>query len=721
MIHSYFIMHFLQNSRERGIVHIGILVAAVAIIGFIVVSSSAEFKNKLFSSLFPKPSSQAAEGVAGSVRFVDSGGNTITATSSATVMVKYVLPNWGNVGTGSSSPQTSFSIVKEAKAQTVGVGTSSPTGSSSPSPSPTPTDGSFCEDSDTTSTSSGHTTKGTCRDAAGLHTDYCDGGTVREWYCTYTSGEGGISNRHCDLGGYVCTSFGGQCSDGACVAPTSPTPSATSSPTVAPTPSPTPVTTTTIVLAENSLFTTNVKTVDIRTFAYNPTTYVFSNSNSGTKTLYVKFIASDNRSQNATPFPATIQLTAPFPTPTSNSQRVFITSTTYNGNLGGLAGADAKCQTRASAANLGGTWKAWLSDSTTSATSRLLHSSVPYKLVNGTVVANNWDDLTDGTLQNTIGITELGTTKFGGVWTNTESNGQTYRTDYCSNFTSSVAGSNFLLGWSAYTNGNWTLTRSGTIETTCNNIESLYCFEQTSVTPTPTPTPSPKPDLTVGSVVATGDLIVGKSQTFTVTIGLTGFFNGSGTLRAQISQPDGSQLGSCSVDFTSSGIAYSPQVRLTQCPVYKVAGIHKVIFTVDSNNTIIESNETNNQRSVEYNISPTPKPDLTISSINILKPVISRNKSSIGVTVKNTGNAQAGASTLSLAITETINKQVRRSVCTAQVSAIGAGQSITVQVNSCSALQSKRSYTILGTIDSTNIVLESSENNNQLTTSIVVK
>ncbi len=49
----------------------------------------------------------------------------------------------------------------------------------------------------------------------------------------------------------------------------------------------------------------------------------------------------------------------------------FVTSTTHTGNLGGLAGADAICQMRASAAGLPGNYRAWLSSDTTSVASRL--------------------------------------------------------------------------------------------------------------------------------------------------------------------------------------------------------------------------------------------------------------------------------------------------------------------------------------------------------------
>jgi hypothetical protein len=56
---------------------------------------------------------------------------------------------------------------------------------------------------------------------------------------------------------------------------------------------------------------------------------------------------------------------------TKLTKRVFITSTIYKGNLGGLSEGDAKCQARADAVGLGGTWKAILSTSTVPAKSRI--------------------------------------------------------------------------------------------------------------------------------------------------------------------------------------------------------------------------------------------------------------------------------------------------------------------------------------------------------------
>jgi hypothetical protein len=63
--------------------------------------------------------------------------------------------------------------------------------------------------------------------------------------------------------------------------------------------------------------------------------------------------------------------TTPPPAPPAEPNRIFVTSLTYTANLGGLAGADAKCQERALAGGLSGRFVALLSTSTVSAFSRL--------------------------------------------------------------------------------------------------------------------------------------------------------------------------------------------------------------------------------------------------------------------------------------------------------------------------------------------------------------
>lgn len=90
-------------------------------------------------------------------------------------------------------------------------------------------------------------------------------------------------------------------------------------------------------------------------------------------------------------------------------KHVFLSSALYTGNLGGVAGADAKCQALAQAANLPGTYKAWISDSQGhSPSTTFTRSTVPYALVNGRIIARSWTDLTDGTLRKPINLNEYG-------------------------------------------------------------------------------------------------------------------------------------------------------------------------------------------------------------------------------------------------------------------------------------------------------------------------
>ena len=93
-----------------------------------------------------------------------------------------------------------------------------------------------------------------------------------------------------------------------------------------------------------------------------------------------------------------------------HSNTVFLSSAVYDGAMGGLDGADAKCQALAAAAGLPGTFRAWLSDSTGSPSTRFTQSTLRYVRVDGVKVADDWADLTDATklLYAPINVTENG-------------------------------------------------------------------------------------------------------------------------------------------------------------------------------------------------------------------------------------------------------------------------------------------------------------------------
>jgi hypothetical protein len=89
---------------------------------------------------------------------------------------------------------------------------------------------------------------------------------------------------------------------------------------------------------------------------------------------------------------------------------LFVTSVRYLGTLGGLDGvdgADKKCSDLASNAKLTGTFKAFLLDSKTKdIRSRFKLEGGPFRLPSGKVVANNWDQLLQGSLLAPMNETE---------------------------------------------------------------------------------------------------------------------------------------------------------------------------------------------------------------------------------------------------------------------------------------------------------------------------
>jgi hypothetical protein len=159
--------------------------------------------------------------------------------------------------------------------------------------------------------------------------------------------------------------------------------------------------------------------------------------------------------------------------------RVFASSILYDGDLGGLSGADAKCQGLAAAAGLPGAYKAWLADNTSSPISRFVPSTGPYRLVNGATIAANWADLTDGNLIVPISVTETGgsVSPLIGAWTNTRVDGaRDGAFDHCVNWSSNAAvgGNDGGIGRADRTNSTWT----DHITQNCSAPFRLYCFQQ---------------------------------------------------------------------------------------------------------------------------------------------------------------------------------------------------------------------------------------------------
>lgn len=147
--------------------------------------------------------------------------------------------------------------------------------------------------------------------------------------------------------------------------------------------------------------------------------------------------------------------------------RGFITTSTYNGNLGGIDGADAKCQTEAGAFGYSGNWKALISDTTTAAQNRL---TMEYPFVRANPTTTVIDSTNLWTLPLNDGFSD--TTSLA-AWTGTNTDG-TYALPNCLNWTSASTTQSGVIGYADRTDYGWVAWQSDA----CNNNRRLYCIEQ---------------------------------------------------------------------------------------------------------------------------------------------------------------------------------------------------------------------------------------------------
>ena len=160
---------------------------------------------------------------------------------------------------------------------------------------------------------------------------------------------------------------------------------------------------------------------------------------------------------------------------------VFVTSTAQAADFGGIDGADALCASEATAAGLEGEFRAWLSTSESAVADRFVRSTVPYVLVDGTRIADDWADLTDpmdpmdpmdSYLQVRLNRDANGIERGGDVWTGTLPSGLAADRDDCDGFTA-LSGT-ALCGSTQSIFGPWTASQYPS----CGTSLRLYCFEQ---------------------------------------------------------------------------------------------------------------------------------------------------------------------------------------------------------------------------------------------------
>lgn len=171
---------------------------------------------------------------------------------------------------------------------------------------------------------------------------------------------------------------------------------------------------------------------------------------------------------------------------------VFLSSAGYDGNLGGILGADAKCQALANSAftdkNLN--FRAWIStynapNQIKDPSATFFKSKIPYVLTDRkTVITLDYDELTSMNLKNAITLDENAKippkcskvdTSECRTWTNTQPNGQSNNIEMdCQDWTSNSNRIGGGCGQPTAIDSFWTQVWPSY----CNLSRHIYCFEQ---------------------------------------------------------------------------------------------------------------------------------------------------------------------------------------------------------------------------------------------------
>jgi hypothetical protein len=171
----------------------------------------------------------------------------------------------------------------------------------------------------------------------------------------------------------------------------------------------------------------------------------------------------------------------------SDGKKVFVTSVTGTGDLGGwpqsdgetgLLAGDAICNSLADDASLTGTFVSWISDDTTDAKDRIT-SDGPWVRLDGMLVAEDKAGLVSGELNAPVNQDEYGS--YLGVqgvspdvWTGTNEFGVVFAVGVtCSDWADGSDGVSSFYGKLVSSSGSWTKDSS----VTCDGSRRLYCFE----------------------------------------------------------------------------------------------------------------------------------------------------------------------------------------------------------------------------------------------------
>lgn len=164
----------------------------------------------------------------------------------------------------------------------------------------------------------------------------------------------------------------------------------------------------------------------------------------------------------------------------ADDHRVFVTSTTYSGNLGGIVGANLKCASVAQAAGLKRSYKAIISVKDQEPLNTLAFSGAIYTVdssENTNLIVSTGSDLWNANtvdLLNQINVDENGETVAVSVWTGADGSGGDQNETNCDEWEDSSIGQDGQFGSTTNTDDRWINTNFED----CANDNALYCISQ---------------------------------------------------------------------------------------------------------------------------------------------------------------------------------------------------------------------------------------------------
>ena len=140
-------------------------------------------------------------------------------------------------------------------------------------------------------------------------------------------------------------------------------------------------------------------------------------------------------------------------------------------------------------------------------------------------------------------------------------------------------------------------------------------------------------------------------------------------------------------------------------------GTYTLKVTVDPEDLVDESNETNNEISISVSVKTKPLPDLTVEFTDLPEKFVAGTEYEVKVLIRNVGEADAGSFNVELKANESSIEKVT-------VEGLAAGSSTTITFKW--KPEEAGTYMLKATVDTENLIEEKDETNNAATVSVTV-